>query len=144
MPLLTDSNIDFWFKQYRAKYARSKKYAERQGGEVRDVPPLSRKEFEIDFRSEIEDNPNLSGSKIAQKMAKDDVYTHSFKQARAAAKAIAEKEGREITSKDIINIRTNATGFWNDLGSYNNELKKSGLNSKQRRLKISQEFFGSP
>lgn len=144
MPLLTDSNIDFWFKQYRSQYDRSKNYAERQGGEVRDIPPLSRKEFEIDFRSEVEDNPGLSGTKIAQKMAKDDVYPHSFKQARAAAKAIAEKEGRDITAEDIRNIRTNATDFWGNLSSFNNELKNAGLNSKERKLKISQEFFGSP
>lgn len=143
MPLLTDSNIDFWFKQYRSQYDRSKKYAERQGGEVRDIPPLSRKEFEIDFRSEVEDNPELSGTKIAQKMAKDDVYTHSFKQARAAAKAKAEKEGRAISGEDIWNIRLNSTGFWDDVRSFANKLKIKGLSGKEQRLKVGQQFFGS-
>lgn len=143
MPLLTDLNIDFWFERYRSQYDRSKKYVERKGGKVRDIPPLSRKEFEIDFRSEVEDNPELSGTKIAQKMAKDDVYLHSFKQAKALAKAEAEREGKPLRGQDIENIRFGITNLWSDIETTNQELKNAGFNGKERKLKIGEQFYGS-
>lgn len=144
MALLTKTNIDFWFRQYSNQFDTTKKYVKSRGGKVRDVEPLSRADFEIDFRSELEDKPGKSGSQIAKQMAKDDLYLHSFKQAKALAKAEAEREGKPLRGQDIENIRLGKKNVWSDIATTNQELKNAGFSGKERSIIIGQQFYGSP
>ena len=143
MALLTKTNIDIWFREYSKQFATTKKYVKSRGGKFRDIEPLSRAEFEIDLRSELEDRPGKSGSQIAKQMAKDDLYLHSYKQAKALAKAEAEREGKPLRGQDIDNIRLEKTNLWSDIETTNQELKNAGFSGKERKLKIGEQFYGS-
>lgn len=143
MALLTKTNIDIWFREYSKQFDTTKKYVKSRGGKVRDIEPLSRAEFEIDLRSELEDRPGKSGSQIAKQMAKDDLYLHSYKQAKALAKAEAEREGKPLRGRDIEKIRFENTNLWSDIETTNQELKNAGFIGKERKQKIGQQFYGS-
>lgn len=144
MALLTKTNIDIWFREYSKQFDTTKKYVKSRGGKVRDIEPLSRAEFEIDFRSELEDNPGKSGSQIAKKMAKDDLYLHSYKTAKSLAKAEAAREGKPLRGQDIENIRLGKTNVWSEIATTNQELKNAGFSGKERSIIIGQQFYGSP
>lgn len=144
--LITDKNIDIWYKEYRDQYARSTKYIKSRKGITRGLPELSRKEFEMDFKSAARDKDNLkkSGTQIAKSMAKQEVFGLSFKQARAASEAHIEKFGGTLTTEFINEYRLQKVkDIFPLISARGKELKKLGKASDEIALIIGQEFFGS-
>lgn len=144
--LITDVNIDIWYREYLKQYEKTKKYVTSRGGKVRDIKPSSKHDFKIDFLSSVSENKKLSGTKIAQKLAKEELYETSWSQAEKFAKAHAETFGEEINLNLIQRYRMNAVrgqNIWNVIKERRSELGAEGLSSYQSNLIISQEFFGS-
>lgn len=145
--LITKENIDIWYKEYKEQYARSTKYVKSRRGITRGLPPLSRKEFEMDFKSAIrdKDNSKKSGAQIARGMAKQEVFTMSFKQAKAASEAHIQRFGGKLTPELITKYRLEQVkDIFPLISTRGKELKKLGNDNATIALIIGQEFFGSP
>lgn len=144
--LMTKSNLDIWYNDYKKQFNASVKNAKSRGGSTRGIKPLSRAEFGIDFTSEAFDNPKLSGKQLAQKMAKHDVYKVSGKQARAFAEAHIKKYGGELTPQLIMQYRletVSGNNIFEEIKLTSKILKDSGLSSYNVNILIGQQFFGS-
>jgi hypothetical protein len=144
--LITDKNIDIWYREYLKQYEKTKKYVTSRGGKVRDIKPSSRQDFKVDFLSSISDENKLSGTKIAQNLAKQELYETSWKQAEKYAKAHVEKFGGEVNLNLIQRYRMNAVrgqNIWNVIKERRRELKFDGLSTYSANMIIGQEFFGS-
>lgn len=142
--LITSKNIDIWYKEYTEQHKKSTKYAKSRGGKTRGLSPLSRAEFELDFKSEAADNPDKSGSQIAKSMAKEEVFTKSYKQAQKLAEAHAREFGEDLTADLIAQYRLETnTDIFPEIEYRRAELKKQGKDNATVKLIIGQEFFGS-
>ena len=144
--LITDGNIDIWYREYLKQYEKTKKYVTSRGGTVRDIKPSSRNDFKIDFISSVSENKKESGTRIAQKLAKQELYETSWTQAERFAKAHVEKFGGEVNANLIQRYRMNAVhdqNIWNVITERRKELRINGLSTYAANLIIGQEFFGS-
>lgn len=142
--LITTENIDIWYKYYTEQYFKSTKNVKRLGGQTRGLDMLSRAEFEMDFLAEAADKPSMSGTVLAKKMAKQDVYGQTEKQATKQAEVYAEREGIEVNRSLINRFKAQAMPeFFNEIDLRREELKKEGYTSKMIAILIGQEFFGS-
>ena len=109
--ILSNENINIWYKDYVKKYNNIKKFIKSRGGISLNIPMLSKQAFEIDFRSIAYDYPNTNGKKLAETLAQNQLYTKSSKQARKAAEAEMSKLGTPVALQIIteyrLGIRTN-------------------------------------
>lgn len=142
--LITKTNLDIWYNEYRAQYTRSTKYIKSRGGKPSDLTPLTRAEFEVDFQSMHFDKPKLSGKQLAQRMAKDEVYVVSSKQAIKRAEAESRVTGKPVDVNMITGYMMGTRqNLWDELKEFRALSKELGNNSYQTNLLISQEIFGS-
>lgn len=142
--LITEQNLTIWYNEYKKQYKKSEKFVKSRSGRTRELPMLSKTEFDMDFRAEVYDNPKASGKEIAQKMAKQDVYGQTAKQARKQAEAYVEMFGGHVTGDLINRFRAQSmTEFFDIIEARREELKNSGLASSTVKIMIGQEFFGS-
>ena len=148
--LITESNIDIWYRAYVAQRQRSEKYVKSRKGETRGLPVSTKAEFKLDFLSSIKDNPKLSGKQLAEKMAKEETYKLSQKQVTKIAEGISTYHGRPITPGLVAQVRVGATGadpFWSNVTARQLELREAGIpweGDTGIQAIIGQEFFGSP
>lgn len=142
--LFNKENFDIWYRQYQEQYKRTTKYITSRGGTVRDTTPLTRTEFEIDFKSMVADNPKKSGVQIAKMMAKQELYETSFSQARRYAEAHVSEFGGVVDINLIQKYRLGTqTDIFETIKEFRNQMKLSGFTNQAAALMISQEFFGS-
>lgn len=144
--LITDVNIDIWYRQYLKQYEKTKKYVTSRGGKVRDIKPSSRSDFKIDFISSVNEHQKLSATRIAQNLAKQELYETSWEQATKFAKAHVKKFGGTVNFNLIQRYRMGAVrgqNIWNSIAERRKELRTDGLSSYSANLIIGQEFFGS-
>ena len=144
--LITEEYINILYDEYLKQYKRTKKYVTSRGGQVRDIKPSSKHDFKIDFVSSISENKKLSGTKIAQKLAKEELYETSWSRAESFAKAHAEIFGGTVNLNLIQSYRMNAVhgeSIWTVISDRRRELHRDGLSSYSTNLIIGQEFFGS-
>ena len=142
--LLVKENFDIWYREYQAQYKRTTKYIKSRKGTIRDTEPMTRKEFEIDFRSVLEDNPNKSGKQIAQMMAKQELYTTSYSQAKRYAEAHVSAFGGEVNINLIQQYRLETRrDVFDNIQSLRRQMKHDGFTDSAIALVVSQEFFGS-
>lgn len=142
--LITNENIDIWYNEYKQQFERSTKYVKSRKGITRGLAMSSKAEFRMDLMSEHYDNPRLSGTQIAKKIAKSEVFAVSYKQAMKSAEAHVGEFGGKITTDLISKYRTQAISDIFDLTEAKRiELKKQGKTSSEIAFLIGQEFFGS-
>lgn len=142
--LITDKNIDIWYNEYKKQFERSTKYVKSRKGTTRGLKMSSRLEFKMDLLSEHTDNPKLSGSQIAKKIAKSEVFAVSYKQATRSAEAHVSEFGGKLTTDLISKYRTQAIRDIFDLADIRRtELRKQGKTTSEIAFAIGQEFFGS-
>lgn len=142
--LITKENIDIWYNEYKEQYKRSEKYIKGRKGTSRGLVMSNRKDFESDFISVHFDNPKLSGKQLAKKMAKEEVFATSYKQAFKAAEAHVDKLGGKLTPNLITEYRLRTTGdIYPLITDRRAELFTLGKSAEEVALIISQEFFGS-
>lgn len=142
--LLTEKNFDIWYKEYQTQYDRTKKYVKARGGQIRDINPMTRRDFKTNFIGAHADNPQLTAKKLAQKMAKEELYEISWKQAEAAATHLGEELGIPRANASMISkIRMSPTTFWDLVKETRVELKGLGYRGKALAFEIGHRFFGS-
>lgn len=142
--LITDKNIDIWYNEYKQQFERSTKYVKSRKGATRGLTMSSKSEFKMDLLSEHYDNPKLSGTQIAKKIAKSEVFAVSHKQALKSAEAHVSEFGGKVTMDLISKYRTQSISDIFDLTEAKRiELKRQGKTSSEIALLIGQEFFGS-
>lgn len=142
--LITNENIDIWYKEYKAQFERSTKYVKSRKGATRGLTMSSKSEFRMDLLSEHYDNPKLSGTQIAKKIAKSEVFAVSHKQATKSAEAHVNEFGGRVTMDLINKYRTQSISDIFDVAeARRSELRRQGLSSSEIAFAIGQEFFGS-
>lgn len=142
--LLIKENFDIWYNEYKEQYKRTTKYVKSRKGKLRDTTPLTRKEFEIDFRSMVTDNPKKSGTQIAKMMAKQELYTTSWSQAERLAKAHAAEFGGDVNLALIQQYRMESRQeIFGTIKQLRHRMSAEGFDSGAIRLIVAQEFFGS-
>lgn len=145
--ILSDDNLNIWYKDYLKKFENVTKYIKRQGGTPMSTKPMSRQEFGIDFISMTYDNPSMSGKNIAQTMAQQELYSKSYTQAKKLAEAeismsnVTPKDKMKIINEYRMDIRQN---IWNGIRQIRSNMKAQGFSNEAITLFISQEVFGSP
>lgn len=143
--LITKDSIDFYYADYLDQKKRSIKNIRRYGVEPRfDVKKttLSREEFETAFISAVTDEPKTSGKRIAEKMAKQEVYYLSGKAAMVRAEAFEKLTGVRPNLMDFLTGQE-AEDLYDAIKARREELFGKGKSKEQVRLDIAQEFFGS-
>lgn len=142
--LLTDQNIDIWYRVYKKQYETTKKYITSRKGSYRDIGMMSRSDFETDFRAMVGDNPTLGGTAIAKKMAKQDLYTTSYAQGKRLAEAHKDVFGGDLNIHLIQNYRLGLTSdIFTTIQTARKDMKSQGLSNAVIAMTISQQFFGS-
>lgn len=142
--ILSKENIDFYYNRYLSQFEKSNKYVRRMGGKTRGLKPLTRKEFGVDFVSEVYDNPKWSGTRIAEKMAKAEVYPRTWRQAQVAAEAHAQHFGVKNTFTLQLKYMTEAEdALFSSINEFKKELMRENKNisKKEIRQEISSNFF---
>lgn len=109
--------------------------------------PQSIHEFKMNFNSikdEIKNTKShrLSGKQIAQKIAREDVYEKSMKQAKVIKKALEEK-GFQAPSISAIRAGKVPEEFWNLVRDERESALERGMTNKQANIYISTYIFGS-
>ena len=148
--IVSDRNLDIWYKDYLKKYKSTKKFILSKGVTPRNMPPETRYDFARDFESTHEDHPELSGKQIAELMAKQDLYPKSPLAAKTAAKAEADRKNIKMTPKLVLEFLLDEnTDLWTDIANFKkNEIalakqQNKILSSEDVALLVAQEFFGS-
>ena len=154
--LITEEKYHEYYQTYISQYYRSQTFIESRGGRSRDMEYLTYTEFKTDFDSELTDYENMSPKAISLMMAKHDAYSLTWKRAKALSEAHIKRYGGELTPKLIIDYRAQAmmpkdqdgqplnVTIIRDIKARRSQLFEEGHDSEYVRLKISQEFFGSP
>ena len=142
--ILSNENINIWYKDYVKKYNNIKKFIKSRGGISLNIPMLSKQAFEIDFRSIAYDYPNTNGKKLAEKLAQNQLYTKTSAQAKKAAEAEMRQVGTpvslQIISEYMLGTRTVT---WDNIKQTRKIMKAQGFTNEAAALFIAQEFFGS-
>lgn len=130
------------YKDYMTQYNKS---AAKAGTAAES--PQSIHEFKMNFNSikdEIKDTKShrLSGKQIAQKIAREDVYENSMKQAKVIKSALQEK-GFQAPSISAIRAGKVPEEFWNLVRDERKAALERGMTNKQANIYISQYIFGS-
>lgn len=138
--LLTDENIDIWYREYQRKYRNITKYVKRKHGELPENHEMaSRREFDSDFRRMVEDHPNLSGSQIAKKMAQQELYIVQYSELRHVQRFSHEEKMKIMVGADK-----------QSLGDLHQEITRDyhrmigdGISPYAAKLIISNTYYGS-
>lgn len=130
------------YKDYMTQYNKSSAKA----GTAAESPQ-SIHEFKMNFNSikdEIKNTKShrLSGKQIAQKIAREDVYENSMKQAKVIKNALQEK-GFQAPSISAIRAGKVPEEFWNLVRDERKAALERGMTNKQANIYISQYIFGS-
>lgn len=130
------------YKDYMTQYNKSVAKA----GTAAESPQ-SIYEFKMNFNSikdEIKSTKShrLSGKQIAQKIAREDVYEKSMKQAKVIKGALEEK-GFQAPSISAIRAGKVPEEFWNLVRDERKAALERGMTNKQANIYISQYIFGS-
>lgn len=136
--LITEENIQLWYREYSKQFAKTEKYVASRGGQTRAGKPSSYYWFKTDFL-EAAKTTTLSGKQLAQKMAKAEVYTVSSKQARLAAETLSKKTGKRLTPNMLASFKLN---LFKQTEEYRASLD-STLSATEKNKLIAQNFFGS-
>ena len=109
--------------------------------------PQTIDEFKMNFvsiKNEIKENNyhRLSGKQIAQKIAREDVYEKSMKQAKIIKSALEEK-GFQAPSISAIRAGKVPEEFWNLVRDERKAALERGMTNKQANIYISTYIFGS-
>lgn len=148
------------YETYSKAYDRSAK-AMAKRGEAMYTRKLSPREFENtyqtyiwDARAEIRQGRKKTTGNVVLTMVSDQRYETTKDQATSLYEAAYKFEhecdtvGMKLTQKMYDDIRAGKNEtvetFKSFLTEYNEDLKKQGLNSYDRRKLISQTWFGSP
>ena len=142
--LINKENLDIWYNEYKEQFERSNKYIKGRKGTTKGLSMSNRIDFESDFISEAFDNPNISGKQLAKKMAKQEVFATSYKQAFKAAEAHIREFGGMLTPDLITKYRLQTTtDIFPLIESRRAQLRASGETKRQIAILIGQEFYGS-
>lgn len=146
--LLTKSNLDYAYSEYKKQYDKTKAYITKQGGQILQIGMMSRSEFEIDFRSVVAEDPVKAQKKgwkaISQGFAKQDLYPVSWKQAERFARAHAKQFGEPYSINLALKYRMRRENRILDAIQIRRaELKSDKYEPGAIRTKVSQEFFDS-
>lgn len=130
------------YKDYMTQYNKSMAKA----GTAAESPQ-SLDEFKMNFNSikneiKINKSHRLSGKQIAQKIAREDVYEKSSKQAKIIRKALQEK-GFESPSLSAIRAGKVPEEFWNLVREERKSALERGMTNKEANIYISAYIFGS-
>ena len=130
------------YKDYMTQYNKS---AEKAGTAAES--PESLDEFKMNFNSikdEIKNTKShrLSGKQIAQKIAREDVYEKSMKQAKVIKSAL-EQKGFQAPSISAIRAGKVPEGFWDLVKEERKAALERGMTNKQANIYISTYIFGS-
>lgn len=130
------------YKDYMTQYNKSVAKA----GTAAESPQ-SIHEFKMNFNSikdEIKNTKShrLSGKQIAQKIAREDVYEKSMKQAKVIKSAL-EQKGFQAPSISAIRAGKVPEEFWNLVKEERKAALERGMTNKQANIYISTYIFGS-
>lgn len=130
------------YKDYITQYNKS---AAKAGTAAES--PQSIHEFKMNFNSikdEIKNTKShrLSGKQIAQKIAREDVYENSMKQAKVIKSALQEK-GFQAPSISAIRAGKVPEEFWNLVRDERKAALERGMTNKEANIYISTYIFGS-
>ena len=130
------------YKDYMTQYNKSMAKA----GTAAESPQ-SIHEFKMNFNSikdEIKNTKShrLSGKQIAQKIAREDVYEKSMKQAKVIKSAL-EQKGFQAPSISAIRAGKVPEEFWNLVKEERKAALERGMTNKQANIYISTYIFGS-
>ena len=130
------------YKDYMTQYNKS---AAKAGTAAES--PQSIHEFKMNFNSikdEIKNTKShrLSGKQIAQKIAREDVYENSMKQAKVIRNALQE-QGFQAPSISAIRAGRVPEEFWNFVKQERKSALERGMTNKQANIYISTYIFGS-
>lgn len=130
------------YKDYTIQYNKS---AAKAGTAAES--PQSLDEFKMNFNSikkEIKESKShrLSGKQIAQKIAREDVYEKSSKQAKIIKNALQE-QGFESPSISAIRAGKVPEDFWNLVREERKAALERGMTNKEANIYISTYIFGS-
>lgn len=156
----SEERWDELYGEYISQWKISQRYVHRMSGRVlegiEEQGPLSKAKFKVDFTSERGDLPNLYGKKLAQRMAKHEVYPASQGQAEKLAKAYVSIYGGEVTPALIHKLRIEHKSLREESGFYDKlrlerdavkaELEKEyggRVTTTMIKMKMGQRHFGS-
>lgn len=146
--IISDVNLKIYYDSYLKQRARSEKYIRSRKGAIRSTGSgkpldlLTFNEFKTDFIATTYDMPGASGKKVAEEMAKLEVFPMTFKQAQKAAEASASKYGKKY---DVMSIYTGQnTDIFKDIAARRSELSAMGKSKKEIAYEIGHEYYGSP
>ena len=130
------------YKDYMTQYNKSVAKA----GTAAESPQ-SIHEFKMNFNSikdEIKNTKShrLSGKQIAQKIAREDVYEKSMKQAKVIKSAL-EQKGFQAPSISAIRAGKVPEEFWDLVQKERKSALERGMTNKQANIYISTYIFGS-
>ena len=130
------------YKDYMTQYNKSVAKA----GTAAESPQ-SIHEFKMNFNSikdEIKNTKShrLSGKQLAQKIAREDVYEKSMKQAKVIKSAL-EQKGFQAPSISAIRAGKVPEEFWNLVKEERKSALERGMTNKQANIYISTYIFGS-
>lgn len=139
----TGAELDVLYKRYRAQYKDKEKYMRRKGIIMWDKL-YTKEEFQAMYAAAANDTRKRYASEKAKSERIIDYLVDrqatelSHAQARAFQKAFKEREGRDISLREVYK---DAPGLISEM---NTKLKEEGYSGKERASIISAAFFGSP
>lgn len=158
--IFSDTNLRLAYNEYRTQYGKSKKYAISQGVAVRPNTetvqyPIPYSEFKVEYITKATEMPKTSWRRVAQAMAKDDVYPITSRRAMA----LAEAHERRYGESGIDIIRQYRLGFapkvkvklkdgeitvdiFEEITERREQLFKEGYSAKKVKEKVAEEYFG--
>ena len=131
------------WEDYKEQYNKSK---EKAGNAVEDEQTID--DFKLNFDSikdEIKKNKShrLSAKQIAQKMAREDVYERSMKQAKVIKEALERMGFEAPSSVTAMRAKKVPEEFWDLVEKEKKSALKKGKTNKEANIYISQYIFGS-
>lgn len=130
------------YKDYMTQYNKSMAKA---GTAAESLQSLD--EFKMNFNSikneiRMTKSHRLSGKQIAQKIAREDVYEKTSKQAKIIKSALQEK-GFEAPSISAIRAGKVPEEFWNLVREERKSALQRGMTNREANIYISTYIFGS-
>ena len=131
-------NVDY-MTQYNKSLAKAGTAAE---------TPQSLDDFKLNFndiKDKIKENKShrLSGKQIAQKMAREDVYERSMKQAKVIKEALERMGFEAPSSVTAMRVKKVPEEFWDLVEKEKKSALEKGKTDKEANIYISQYIFGS-
>lgn len=139
--LIVEENIQLWYREYKKQFEKSKKWITSRGGQIRFNTPSNYTDFKTDFLTQVTHNPTKSGKQIAQKIAKEEAFSVTTKQAEKAAEFHARKEGVKLTQPLVNKFRLNLFEQTEEYRRTDPEMR--GKTTYGQNKLIAQHFFGS-